>query len=343
MCSCSGSFAAGPLCLPLETTTIHLQLSIRRYLSTTSRGRVRFLRCPPRSGGVMRISQVTGPRTSEVVEAGDPRPGDHQVLVEVVASGVCTSDLNVWRTGGTGGRASAGPVRLGHEIVGRVAAAGRHARGWSEGELVTGLGGQGFASLAVMDADSILPVPGHIDPALALREPVADLEEALGRTRMAAGDRVAVVGLGFMGLGLVQLVRDRAPGLLIGVDPVPAARARDHRADIVLEATGVTPGLATAASLVRPFGTLCVVGYHHAGDAMMDMDLWYKAVTIVNGFCPDRPRLMRAMRDALDLIARHRFSYAPLVTHRFGLDEVDRAYELMDARAEGFVKAVLIP
>jgi threonine dehydrogenase-like Zn-dependent dehydrogenase len=31
------------------------------------------------------------------------------------------------------------------------------------------------------------------------------------------------------------------------------------------------------------------------------------------------------------------------VTHRFGLDEVDRAYELMDARAEGFVKAVLIP
>lgn len=314
----------------------------------------------------MRISQITGPRTSEVVDVEDPRPGDHQVLVKVVASGVCTSDLTVWRTGG--------PARLGHEIVGQVVAAGRHARGWSGGELVTGLGGQGFASLAVMDADSVLPVPEHIEPALAIGEPVADLEEALARTRMAAGDRVAVVGLGFMGLGLVQLVRDRAPGLLLGVDPLPAARqralelgadlvfapdelpeeygggdgpgperARDHRADIVLEATGVTPGLKTAACLVRPFGTLCVVGYHHAGDAMMDMDLWYKAVTIVNGFCPDRTRLMRAMRDALDLIARHRFSYAPLVTHRFGLDEVDRAYQLMDARAEGFVKAVLIP
>jgi threonine dehydrogenase-like Zn-dependent dehydrogenase len=111
----------------------------------------------------------------------------------------------------------------------------------------------------------------------------------------------------------------------------------------VLEATGVTPGLRTASALVRPFGTLCVVGYHHAGDAMMDMDLWYKAVTIVNGFCPDRTRLMRAMRDALDLIAARRFSYAPLITHRFGLDEVDRAYELMEARADGFVKAVLHP
>jgi L-iditol 2-dehydrogenase len=323
----------------------------------------------------MRISQLAGPRRSEIIEIADPVPGEHQVLVEVVASGVCTSDLTPWRTGGRR-HPDDQPVRLGHEMVGRVLAAGRLAQGWSPGDLVTGLGGQGFATHAVMEAANILPVPVGIDPALALGEPVADLEEALSRTQMSAGQRVAVVGLGFMGLGLVQLVKDRAPGLLIGVDPLPAARQRalelgadlvfapdevpaefggsssvsssveraaDARADIVLEATGVTPGLATAGALVRPFGTLCVVGYHHAGDAKMDMNLWYKAVTIVNGFCPEKPRLMRAMRDALDLIARHRFSYAPLVTHRFALDEVDQAYELMDARAEGFVKAVLLP
>jgi threonine dehydrogenase-like Zn-dependent dehydrogenase len=345
----------------------------------------------------MRISQVIGPRTSEVVTAPDPVPGDHQVLVEVVASGVCTSDLTPWRTGRGGGVRDGESLRLGHEITGRILAAGRLARGWSEGDLVTGLGSPGFASHAVLEAAHILPVPDGIDPALAIGEPVADLAEALSRTGMGAGDRVAVVGLGFMGLGLVQLALDRAPGLLIGVDPLPDARqraldlgadlvfapdevpaefggtagggagrdgagsgdescgdgadgsggelssARDLRPDIVLEATGVTPGLAMAGALVRPFGTLCVVGYHHTGDAPMDMGLWYKAVTIVNGFCPDKTRLMRAMRDALDLIAAHRFSYAPLITHRFGLDEVDRAYQLMDSRAEGFVKAVLIP
>jgi L-iditol 2-dehydrogenase len=327
----------------------------------------------------MKISQIIGPRTAQLAEVDDPVPDDGQVLVRVVASGVCTSDLPVWRSGG-GNRT---PVLLGHEIAGEVVAAGRNARGWSPGDLVTGLGGNGFASLAVLDADRILPVPAGIDPALALGEPVADLAEALSRTRMAAageslpaGGTVAVVGLGFMGLGLVQLVRDQAPALLVGVDPLPAAReralclgadlvfapdevpeeyggggtgggtverTRDRRVDIVLEATGVTPGLKTAGALVRPYGTLCVVGYHHAGDAMMDMDLWYKAVTIVNGFCPDQMRLMRAMREALDLIARHRFSYAPLVTHRFGLGEADRAFALMDARADGFVKAVLIP
>jgi L-iditol 2-dehydrogenase len=317
----------------------------------------------------MRVSQIVGPRTSEVIETDDPVPADGQVVVEVVASGVCTSDLAVWRTGDR--QPSTGePIRLGHEIVGRVVAAGGNARGWSSGDLVTGLGDRGFASMAIMNAVDILPVPAGIEPAHAIGEPVADLEEALSRTHLQPGQRVAVVGLGFMGLGLVQLVRDRAPGLLIGVDPIPAARGRaldlgadlafapdelpaeftgdtsqgrDSRLDVVLEATGVTRGLATAGTLTRPYGTLCVVGYHHAGDAKMDMALWYKAVTIVNGFCPDHRRLIRAMSHVLDLIARHRFTYAPLVTHRFGLDDVDKAYELMDARADGFVKAVLLP
>jgi len=290
----------------------------------------------------------------------------------VVASGVCTSDLTPWREGPDpkAARGDGAPIRLGHEIVGRIVATGPNARGWAPGDLVTGLGDGGFATLAVLDATAILPVPAGVEPAHAIGEPVADLAEALGRTHLAAGQRAAVVGLGFMGLGLVQLARDRAPGLLIGIDPLPAARQRgldlgcdlvfapeevppefggaperpqDQRADVVLEATGVTPGLRTAAALVRPFGTLAVVGYHHTGDAMMDMGLWYKAVTIVNGFCPDRTRLMRAMREALDLIAARRFSYAPLITHRFALDEVDRAYDLMDTRAGGFVKAVLEP
>lgn len=110
----------------------------------------------------------------------------------------------------------------------------------------------------------------------------------------------------------------------------------------MLEATGATAGLNTAGSLVQPFGTLCVVGYHHTGDAMMDMDLWYKGVTIVNGFCPDRRRLINAMRDALDLIAQRRFSYVPLVTHRFTLDEIDDAFGMMREAGPDYVKGVLI-
>lgn len=306
----------------------------------------------------MRFSQLVGPRTSEVVERPDPTPADHQVLVEVLACGVCTSDLSAWRDHDP----SAAPMRLGHEIAGRVAAVGSEATRWNVGDLVTGLGGEGFASLAVMDSAALLPVPPGVEPAHALGEPVAVLEEALSRSPVAAGSRAAVVGLGFMGLGLVQLAKRHAPGLLVGVDPDPARRARalalgadlafapdkvpdEHlgtRFDVVLEATGVTPGLATAGRLVRPFGTLNVVGYHHTGDAKMDMDLWYKAVTVVNGFCPDRTRTIAAMAVALELIAQRRFSYAPLVTHWYTLDQVDEAFAAMAAAGPDFVKGVLV-
>jgi threonine dehydrogenase-like Zn-dependent dehydrogenase len=304
----------------------------------------------------MRLSQLVGPRTSKVVELPDPTPAAGQVLVEVLACGVCTSDLSAWRN------PSAEPMRLGHEIAGRVAAVGADATRWAVGDLVTGLGGEGFAELAVLDANAVLPIPAGIEPAHALGEPVAVLEEALSRSPVLAGSRVAVVGLGFMGLGLVQLAKRHAPGLLVGVDPDPIRRGRalslgadavfapnelppDHLGqagmDVVLEATGVTPGLATAGSLVRPFGTLNVIGYHHTGDAKLDMDLWYKAVTVVNGFCPDRTRTIAAMATALDLIAQRRFSYAPLVTHRYTLDQVDAAFTAMEAAEEDFVKGVV--
>ncbi|SDH13400.1 Threonine dehydrogenase [Leifsonia sp. 98AMF] len=316
----------------------------------------------------MLISRVVAARTSRIEEAPTPEPHPGQVLVEIVASGVCTSDLSPWLRGpGDGGE----PIELGHEISGRVVAVGSSASRWKEGEFVTGLGGPGFATHALLEEDLLLPVPAGIEPAHAIGEPIATLEEAISRTPLSPGARVAIVGLGFMGLGLLQLALARAPRTVIAVDPNPEARERalalgaavalhpdevaafvdaaegagtaDPRADVVLEATGVTPGLATASLLVRPFGTLCVVGYHHAGTAPFDMELWYKGATVVNGFCPDHPRVMRAMRDALAQVASRGFTFAPLITHRFALDGVDAAYELMAQRASGFVKAVIEP
>ncbi len=314
----------------------------------------------------MKISQVVAPRRSEIVEIAEPVAGKGQVLIDVLACGVCASDRTPWRELGTAGK----PVRLGHEMVGRIVALGSPDSGWRVGDVVTGLGSPGFAERAVLEENTILRVPEGIDPALALGEPLACLEEALGRCNLQADDRVAIVGLGFMGLGLVQLVRRLAPGILVGVDPSPDARAHglrngadevyhpdelpaayntdigrsgDLRMDLVLEVTGVTPGLEVAGGLVRPYGTMCIVGYHHAGTAKLDMNLWYKAVTIVNGFSPDRRRTMLAMGRGLDLVASRAFDYGTLVTHRFGLHEVDAAYELMEHPSADFVKSVIVP
>ncbi len=313
----------------------------------------------------MLVSQVIGPRRSEIVEMPDPVAGPREVVVDVLACGVCTSDRTVWRERGT----RQAPLRLGHEIVGRVSAVGAEASAWRVGDVVTGLGGNGYATKAAMDANAILPIPAGFPVEHVIGEPVADLEEAIGRSGIVPGMRVAVVGLGFMGLGLVQLAKHRLAGLIVGVDPRPDARkralqlgaheayhpdelpaefrdaaksGREERMDVVLEATGVTPGLDTMSAMVRPYGTVCVIGYHHAGTALMDMNLWYKGVTVVNGFSPQRPRTMRAMERVLELIARQQFAYAPLITNRFTLAQADEAHELMEAPTPDFVKSVLL-
>jgi threonine dehydrogenase-like Zn-dependent dehydrogenase len=53
--------------------------------------------------------------------------------------------------------------------------------------------------------------------------------------------------------------------------------------------------------------------------------------------------MLAAMADVLELIAARRFSYAPLITHRFALDQVDDAFRTMRAAGPGFVKGVVVP
>src|SRR4051812_35066983 len=76
-------------------------------------------------------------------EAPTPRPEGAQVLLEVVAAGVCHSDLHIWEGGydlGHGKRLSlrdrgiALPLTMGHETAGRVVAMGPDAKGVTPGK-----------------------------------------------------------------------------------------------------------------------------------------------------------------------------------------------------------------
>jgi L-iditol 2-dehydrogenase len=312
-------------------------------------------------------SQVIAPGRSEVIEGPNPVPGPGELLVKVSACGVCASDLHVWKAPNNGA-----PRRLGHEITGVVAGNGPGAYGWSRGALVTGFGSPGFADFAIMSANSVLPVPPNVAPEHALGEPLACQAETFKRTPFRAHDRVAIVGLGYMGLSFLQFARLTDPSALIAVDLLPGAREMalhfgateayhpddvppgyrapensflplDRRCQVVVEATGSADGLALAGDLVAPDGTLVVLGFHSSGLRKMDLSLWYKSVTIVNGFTPNRIRRLDAMAFALDLVSQRRVVLDPMITHRFGLDQVDEAYSLFATRPEGFVKSVIVP
>lgn len=100
---------------------------------------------------------------------------------------------------------------------------------------------------------------------------------------------------------------------------------------------------ALAGELVRAHGKLSLVGYHQGLARAVDIGMWnWKAIDVVNAHVRETPLLVAAIRKGLALVASGRLSLEPLVTHRFGLEETDRAFELLETKPHGFIKAVVV-
>ena len=72
----------------------------------------------------------------EIVELPDPTPGKADVVVEVVSCGICRSDWHVWSGDWRWRMTLDLPHILGHEIVGRIVAAGSGVKRFREGDVV---------------------------------------------------------------------------------------------------------------------------------------------------------------------------------------------------------------
>lgn len=316
----------------------------------------------------MRYSQLVSPQTSEVVEADAPQPGPGEVKVRVTACGVCASELHPWDSG-----VAAYPRRLGHEPVGVVEAVGEGVSRFAYGDRVTGLFLQAFTDIAISPEEILLPVPEGLADENALGEPLACLVNGLRRTPIELADRVALIGLGYMGLGMLQLLKLRGPSRIIAIDvreearehaknlgahetyhpdDVPEAyqltRWEDWESgrglDVVIEASGTQPGLTLAGKLVRAHGILSILGFHQGGDRQVDVEMWnWKAIDVVNAHVRRQADLLESMRIGLELEAQGLIDLGSLVTHRFDLTQVDDAYTALRDKPEGFIKAVVFP
>jgi L-iditol 2-dehydrogenase len=112
----------------------------------------------------------------------------------------------------------------------------------------------------------------------------------------------------------------------------------------VIEASGSEPLLAIAASLLRPEGTLGIVGYHQGQGRQVPLHEWnWKALRLANCHFRSPARMVDGARRGLDLAARGALDLRPLLTHRFPLPDLQKAFATAAARPPGFVKAVIVP
>jgi 2-desacetyl-2-hydroxyethyl bacteriochlorophyllide A dehydrogenase len=286
----------------------------------------------------------------------DPEPAPGEVLVRVQGSGVCASELPLWegREWFSYPRPAGEP---GHEGWGVVEALGDGVAGLAPGQRVTFIGSGAHAEYAVVPAgecarhDFDEPFPG---------EPLACAMNAFARSGVRGGERVAVVGAGFLGLLLVQLCRgvaqeisvfSRRGSALEQARAFGATETHDSYAeaageesfDAVFEVTGHQEPLDLAAKLCRIRGRLVIAGYHQDGLRTVNLQLWnWRGLDVINAHEREPQRYMEGLRAAVDAAAAQRLNPAPLLTHRFGLDELAAAYAISCGRPDGFVKAVWV-
>ncbi len=316
-------------------------------------------------------------------------------IVRIEATGICGSDLHIYH-----GRVQIEPgFTIGHEYVGTVLAVGEDVQSVQVGERVLGcfqtacgrcwfcrrglfhkcdssrtfghgavlgsLQGTQAEQALVPSADLVLrrvPAGMSDDVALFAGDVMGTGYHAIADSGLRAGDVVAVLGLGPVGLCAVQAARAHGASRVIAIDTVaerlamaesfgalavhledgdPKGAVRDategRGVDLCVDAVGHPKALDLAVRLTRKCGTVQAVGVY-AERIELHMGLvWIKALRL----CAGHANVLAHVDPVLALMSSGQLDPTPLVTHHMSLDDAPQAYDLYDRREA--LKIVLRP
>jgi threonine dehydrogenase-like Zn-dependent dehydrogenase len=293
--------------------------------------------------------------------------GDGHVLLRFLAAGICGSDMPGFR--GTQGRlpADTGASTAGivgfpiHEIVGEVLDS-RHPS-HSRGDRVVGWasGFDGLREQVIADGNGLAAYDAALAPHLAIGlQPLACVLYAVEQLPELTGKRVAVIGLGSIGLLFAYVAKARGAEHVTGVDPIDRAatapafgidtvvratsdrwiRHLEERPDVVIEAVGHQ--VATLGHAIEAAAAGGTVFYFGVPD-----DDWYPIsmrtmlrnnLTLKSGVTLERRRVLQR---ADEFAAAHPDLLGNYVTHTFGVDEAQAAFDLASRPTPGRIKIAI--
>jgi NADPH:quinone reductase len=293
----------------------------------------------------MRAAVVEAPQRAALRVQPVREPGEDEVVVRVEGCGVCASSLPVWE-GRPWFEYPLAPGAPGHEGWGVELASGRRVAFMSE---------QAFAENATVPANATVPLPEELDGVPFPGEALGCAVNVFRRSGVCAGDTVAIVGAGFLGLLLVQLCvgtgarvfafsrRESSRALARAEGAATPDEAREESCDVVIEAAGVQETLDLAARLCRVRGRLVIAGYHQDGLRTVNLQLWnWRGLDVVNAHEREPAAVLEGMRAAVAAVAGGRLKPQPLYTHVLPLERLPEAFELARVLPDGFVKALVV-
>jgi alcohol dehydrogenase len=190
---------------------------------------------------------------------------------------------------------------------------------------------------------------------------------AAERGGVKIGDSVVVFAQGPIGLCAAAGAKLSGASLIIAVDRIPARlevarrmgadvvinpneqdavaevrRLTGGGADVTIEALGQQATFEAALRCVRPGGVVSSLGVY-SGHLTVPLDAFAAGLgdhAIITTLCPGGKERMRRL---MSVIAGGRFSTQPLLTHTFGLDQIEEAYELFGNQRDGVLKVAIKP
>ncbi len=235
--------------------------------------------------------------------------------------------------------------------------------GWILGHRIDGVQAE-YVRVPFADTSThLLPQQVPDEDALMLADILpTSYEVGVLNGRVMPGDVVAVIGAGPIGLAAILTARLFSPSRIIVIDPAPARREAAERygaqltlapgddvqariaeltdglgADVAIEAVGIPDTFEMCTRVVRPGGHVANVGVHGSPATLHLEDLWIKNITITTGLVDtsSTPRLLR-------MLAAGQLNVDGLATHRFGLQDIERAYDVFERPAQtGALKVAL--
>ena len=314
----------------------------------------------------MKIAILTGPKEFQFQEEQIPALLPDEVLVQVAACGVCTSELDMWE-GKAGGDMY--PRYPGHEVSGVVADVGKDVQGLASGDRVAVWApGRGFAEYVIVKSKYCFPA-GDLPLDLALAEPLACAVNTVELANISLSDDVVIIGAGFMGNLVQKLVALQGPRHLIVADTRVDALNRALRlgathivnvskeslpevvktltdgqgADVTFEVVGTQAPLNLVGDVTRMSGKAVVVGFHQGQPRQIPLGYWnWMAFQILNAHFREEATILRGVHIGMRLLTSGRLSLQDLVTHRFQLSEIGQAFLTAHEKPEGFVKSTVV-
>lgn len=318
---------------------------------------------------LMNAAVLTNPGEVRIKRLALPQPGPGQVRVALEGCGVCASNLPPWE-GREWFTYPMAPGQLGHEGWGVIDKLGPGVEGVEAGTRVAMLSQSAYADYDVADVTAVVPLPNRLAGVAVPAEPLGCAMNVFERSGIRPGQTVAIVGIGFLGAILTQLVSRTGARVLaisrrafslevaarcgasecIAMDDhwriIEAVKSltEGRLCDVVIEAVGLQWPLDLSGELARERGRLVVAGYHQDGLRQVNMQLWnWRGLDVINAHERDPARYTDGIRRGIRAIMKRKVDLSELITHEYPLERLGEALEDTRRRPDGFLKAIVRP